>query len=226
MKKLLIVIVFLFTISSLVLAQSSKSASPSLSAGLSIGYDIGMPIQAHFLILDLAEGLPLGFRFNISHSFLLDPGNPEEARHVFINENTNGVPDKSASRWTFGFDFLHRVNILSLNDAFLFAGIRYSRFTGTFDFIGGNEYFDVRADQWGLGVGIESHFKMSAKLDLLFSLGAEYFFPSTLEGHDSAYSSDGEYVNRRENYTYTDADHAINQPKLIPKLLIGIDYHF
>jgi hypothetical protein len=226
MKKLIIVFVTILSIPFSTFAQWSKSTGPNLSGGLSVGYDVGMPIQGHVLVSDLAEGFPLGFRLTISHSFLLNAGNPEEARHVFINENTNGVPSKSTSRWTFGFDFMHRIDMLSQKNAFLFAGVRHSRFTGTFDFIGGNEFFDVHANQWGLGAGIESYFRMSPKVDLLLSLGTEYFFPSTLEGHDSAYSSDGEYVNRRQNYTYADADHAINQPKLLPKLLIGINYHF
>lgn len=199
---------------------------PHVSGGLSLGYDTGLPLQGHLLFSDLADGLPLSLRLSVAHTFLLDGGRPEDARHVFINENNNGVPEKTASRWAFGFDLLHRVNILAMKRAFLFGGIRYSRFTATFDFVGGNELFDVHANQWGLAAGIESYFRMSSRVDLLFSVGTEYFFPSTLEGHDSAYSPDGQMINQREDYTYDDADHAIRQPKIQPHLLIGINYTF
>jgi hypothetical protein len=202
------------------------NSGPYVSGGISIGYDLGMPIQGHLMVTNLAERLPLSFRLLVGHSFLLDAGNPEEARHVFINENTNGVPDKSATRWTFGFDLMHPVDILSMKSAFLHAGVRYSRFTSTFEFIGGNEIFDVHANQWGVAAGVDSYFRMGPRVDLAFSLGAEYFFPGTLAGHDAAYSPDGEIVNRRENYAYADADRAIKQPKLQPTLLLGINYHF
>jgi hypothetical protein len=214
--KIAILTIVFFSVSLTAFSQWSNSPGPNLSYGLSVGYDIGMPIQGHFLVSDLAEGFPLAFRFTINYSLFWDAGIPDQARHVFINENNNGVPDKSASRWSFGLDFMHRINILSLKDAFFFAGIRHSRFTGTFDFIGGDELFDVHANQWGLGTGVDSYFRMGSRVDLLISIGAEYYFPSTLEGHDAAYSPDGEYVNRRQNYTYNDADHAINQPKLLP----------
>jgi hypothetical protein len=197
-----------------------------VSGGLSTGYDAGLPIQGHIMIENIAEGLPLAFRFMVGSSLMLDPGNPDAARRVFINENTNGVPQKSATRWVFGFDLMHKTSILSLNRAYFFGGVRYSRFTGTFDFIGGNEFFDVHANQMGLAAGIESYFRMSPRVDLFFSVGGEYYFPATLEGHDAAYSPDGTTVNQRENFTYSDASSAINQPKFQPRLLIGIGYGF
>jgi len=206
--------------------EPGVSSGPRISGGLALGYDIGMPIQGHVLIQDLAEDLPLAFRFIISPSFFLDPGDPGEARRVFINANTNGVPEKSASRWAFGLDLLYPVNIFSLKHSFFYGGVHYSRFTSTFDFIGGNEFFDVHANQLGLGAGLESYFRMNQRIDLFFSLGGEYYFSATLEGHDAAYSPDGTVVNRRENFSYSDADRAINQPKFQPKMLLGVNYYF
>ena len=200
--------------------------APNVSGGLSMGYDIGMPIQGRLTVADLAEGFPLAFRLSISHSFMLDGGSPEEARQVFINENANGVPTKSAGRWAFGLDLMHRVNLLAMRRAYAYAGVYYSRFTSSFDFIGGNEFFDVHSNQWGLGAGLEGQFRMNPRIDLVCSVGAEYFFPGTLEGHDAAYKANGEMINQREDYTYEDADRAINQPKLQPKLLIGMNYRF
>jgi len=45
-----------------------------------------------------------------------------------------------------------------------------------------------------------------------------------MHGHDTTYYSDGETVNGREDYTYDDADEAINQPKVVPNISIGINY--
>lgn len=226
--------IFLLIVTALSLSLSAQAqerrwsggSAPYVSGGVALGYDTGLPIQGHLLIADLAEGFPLKLRFRISRSFLLDAGSPEEARHVFINENTNGVPTKSAGHWVLGFDLMHKVDLLSLKEAFVYAGVGYSRFTSTFKFIGGNEFFDVHANQWGLDAGVESHFRMNPRIDLISSVGAAYFFPATLEGHDAAYRPNGEMINQRGDYTYDDADHAINQPKLQLKLLIGMNYHF
>lgn len=204
----------------------SHVSGPTVTGGFAIGYDIGLPVQGYLQVDGLAEDLPLALRLSIGHTFLLDPGNPLAARHVFINENDNGVPSKSASRWFFGFDMTHPARIPGLKRAFVYGGVRYSRFSGQFDFIGGNEFFDVNANQFGLAGGVESMFRMSPTVDLFFSGGLEYYFPATLEGHDAAYSPDGSTVNQRQDYTYTDADAAVNQPKLLPKLLIGVSYHF
>jgi hypothetical protein len=201
-------------------------SGPQLSGGIAIGYDLGMPVQVQLMLSDFLESLPLAMRFSVGHSFMLDAGRPDEARRVFINENDNGVPSKHATRWEFGCDLMHHVNVLSLRKSFVHAGVRYSRFTSTFEFIGGNEIFDVHANQFGLSAGWDGYFPASARLDLVLTAGVEYFFRSTLEGHDAAYSPDGEMVNQREEYTYADADHAINQPHVQPVILIGLNYHF
>jgi hypothetical protein len=41
-------------------------------------------------------------------------------------------------------------------------------------------------------------------------------------GHDTSYSPDGVTVNGKHDYTYNDADAAINQPKFLPSLMVGI----
>ncbi len=37
---------------------------------------------------------------------------------------------------------------------------------------------------------------------------------------------DGENINPRRHYTYHNADDAVNQPKLMPRLMVGIAYWF
>lgn len=108
----------------------------------------------------------------------------------------------------------------------MYGGVRYARFTGNFRFVGGNEDFDIRNSQWGLGGGCESYFDVSRHLDMILTAGIDYYFSGTLSGHDTAYSPTGDDVNPREDYTYADADAAIGQPKLTPLLMLGVSYNF
>ena len=90
----------------------------------------------------------------------LDPGIAADARKIFINDATNGTPEKSGWMWDLRMDFLYRLRILGLQDAYAYAGVRYSMFTGNFKYIGGNEDFDVTSNQWGWGAGVKASFPM------------------------------------------------------------------
>lgn len=155
-----------------------------------------------------------------------DPGSSPDARRIFINNATNGTPEKQGWFWEYRFDFMYRVNWLSLQRLYLFAGPRYETFTGNFKYIGGNEDFDVTTNQWGIGTGLQGFFSISPTLDFTLSAGVDYYFSSMLKGHDTEYFPDGEDVNPREDYTYSDADKAINQPGILLQLMIGISYKF
>ena len=90
MKKIriMILVIVFFSISSTAVAQWSDEAGPDLSYGVSIGYDIGMPVQGHFLVSNLAEGFPFAFRFTISYSFLWDAGIPDAGPGMFLSTKT------------------------------------------------------------------------------------------------------------------------------------------
>jgi hypothetical protein len=212
---------------SLILILFAVNISPSLggdfSAGLLAGYNGGAGVRASVMASNFAQGFPLALEGGLGISWR-DAGDPEAARKVFINDNTNGTPETSAWDWDFRLDFLYKVNVLGLRDAHLFAGVRYSMFTADFKFVGGNEDFEVTSNQWGIGLGAKATFPISHKIGLTMLAGFDNYFASTLEGHDTAYSPDGSTVNGREGYTYSDADAAVNQPKFQPVLMIGITY--
>ena len=105
-----------------------------------------------------------------------------------------------------------------------FGGVRYSSFTANFKYVGGNEDFDVTSSHWGAAAGLEAEFPMGQRMSLILSGGAEYFFSSRLTGHDTSYSPDGDNVNPREDYSYSDADDAVGQPTFRPILLVGVSY--
>jgi hypothetical protein len=191
--------------------------------GTDIGFRSGLSFQLNGTATNIAAGFPLQLRFAAAYTSL-DPGTPLAARRVFINNNTNGTPEKKGWMWDLRFDLLYKVKWFSLKDAYFYAGPRYSWFTARFDFVGGNEDFDIYSDQWGFGVGLESRMKIGKKVQLVLNGGLDYFFTDFLHGHDTSYYSDGEIINGREDYTYDDADDAVNQPKMVPKISIGINY--
>ena len=224
-------IIFLMTCNSLLYGQEKSGGSTNLSAGLITGYNRGFGIQGNFTISDFAEEFPFELRFGVGYTFL-DPGNAADARRIFINNATNGVPEKNGGSFDFRLDFLLPQPIFGIKHSYIVFGPRFSTFKGNFKFIGGNEDFDVNSNQWGIGGGLESYFKMTQKLDLVVSVGLDYYFPSTLKGHDTAYSPDNVNVNPRNDnqnedtpFTYKDADDAINQPKFMPRIMIGINFN-
>ena len=101
-------------------------------------------------------------------------------------------------------------------------------FNANFNFIGGNEVFDIGSDQWGLGLGFKGFFPMSRKLDFVLTTGADYYLESANEGHDTTiYSPDGKDVNPRNDYKFSDADdEPLTNPKLKMRLMLGLNYSF
>lgn len=205
--------------------SSSSINTTYFSGGTQVGYNNGFSFQLNGTASNFSPDFPFSVRAGIEYT-LTDPGSPEGARKIFINDATNGTPEESGKVLELRLDFLKRIDIFSLKNAFVFAGPRFSFFTGTFSFIGGNEVFDISSTQFGLGAGIENYFKLSNHLDLVFSTGADYFFQSEIYGHDTSYSPDGENVNPREDFSYADADDAIDQPKLQLRILAGVVYYF
>jgi hypothetical protein len=192
-------------------------------AGGLIGYKGGLSFRATLTISEFAQNFPLAMEAGIGYTSF-DPGIALDARRVFINDATNGTPEKTGSQWDLRLDFLYRVHVLGIERAYLYGGVRYSIFTANFDFVGGNENFDVTSNQVGLGVGLKSLFPMGNRFDFVISAGLEYYLPAVLSGHDTEYAPDNDNVNPRQGYSYADADAAINQPKLQPVILLGISY--
>jgi hypothetical protein len=192
---------------------------------LRAGYAGGAGLEAGMIVSDFARGFGVSLRLGVAYVGL-DPGDPMAARANFINDATNGTPEESGHVWDLSLDFLVPVKWLDLEHGFLVAGVRHARYTGTFEYVGGNEEFDVTANQWGIGTGLESWFAMGRRTDLVLSAGVDYYFKATLTGHDTSYSPNGEAVNGRDGFDYATADEAINQPKLEGRTWIGVGYRF
>ncbi len=206
--------------------QAKTGLSSRLSAGLMAGYNRGVGFQGN---VALQSGFPFDLRAGVGYTFL-NPGNSADARRIFINNATNGTPEKSGRSIDYRLDFLIPKSIFGLKNSYIVLGPRGSSFKGNFKYVGGNEEFDVVSQQWGIGGGLENHVSMNQKLSLVVTLGLDYYFPSTLHGHDTSYSPDNDNVNPRDDnqnndipFTYKDADKAIYQPRFMPYALIGLN---
>ena len=228
MKKLLPgILIILLMSSSIINAEQTNSksefAKPKFDIGLTLGTNGGFGGELYTMVSNLSPSSPLKLRFVIGYSSL-DPGIPDEARKIFINDATNGTPSENGHLYDLKFDIVLPINILSLEKSYIYAGPRYTKFTANFLYVGGNEDFYIRSKQWGFGTGVETYFPVNPKFNLVLTTGIDYMKQGILEGHDTSYSPNGSTGNERDTYTYEDADHAINQPKLELNLMIGFTY--
>lgn len=219
-------IILFVSISFIINAQSDQESSFAL--GLNTGYNRGFAVQLNATALQPLQSLPVQLRFGVGYN-ILDAGSSADARRVFINNATNGVPEEKAKSFDYRLDFLWSSNLLNLKEAYLVVGPRYSSYTANFKYVGGNEDFDVTSKQFGIGLGAESYFPISEKLNFVVAAGLDYFFNNTLQGHDTSYSPDNDNINPRndnqnndEQFTYSDANDAVNQPNFMPRVLLGI----
>lgn len=230
-NRALVAIAILFSINYLSLS-GQKETKPSLKmiAGIKAGYNRGFGIAVNIVPVNFADELPFRLRLGAGYSFL-NPGNAADARRIFINNNTNGTPQKKGASIDLRLDFLISRRVFGLNTSQVVFGPRFSTFKGNFKYIGGNEDFDVTSNQFGLGAGFENHFKMNQKMNLVLSYGLDLYAPSKLTGHDTSYSPDNDNINphtdnQNDNtlFRYRDANRAIKQPFIMPYIMIGVNF--
>ena len=227
MRRMLLALTIGIGLPTIALAGHVRSATsgPQCNAGLQIGYLGGAGVQVNGTLSNFAEALPVSLRAGIAYA-RTSPGDPLDARRVFINDATNGTPETDGHLWDIRLDLVRPVHIGSLPRTSLLVGARYSRFTAHFLYVGGNEDFVVNSNAWGLGAGLQSLFAIGSQVDLALSTGLDYYFPSALYGHDTWYNPDDQNVHPREGYTYSDADASINQPRIELRVLLGLNYNF
>jgi len=209
----------------IMLVGTGTSAAQDFSLNGLGGFKGGTGFRLAGAVSNFAQGFPLSVELGVTY-VTLDPGRAMDVRRIFINQNTNGTPEKSGWIWGFHLDFLFPVRWLGLPNAQLFLGVRRSMFTGDFVYVGGNEDFEVTCNAWGAGTGLRTTVPIARSLGLMLSAGVDYYPSTTLTGHDTYYSPDNDNVNEKEEFKYTDADNAVNQPKVQPMLMIGLSYRF
>jgi hypothetical protein len=151
---------------------------------------------------------------------------------VFINQNTGGDEDaqKDGSVWDVSLNAVYPlIQTYGPVKFFVFAGPRYAHYDGHFEYVGGNEDFDIIANSWGLGGGLRGVLPLSQRFSAVMQLGLDYYFPTSIYGHDATYYPGNANINARDNgngytYTYSDAANATNVPRVRPRVMIGIQW--
>jgi hypothetical protein len=224
MKKFIFFVVLACAINLTLTAQETSK----YSIGIKAGYNSGFNSQLSFTALNFIQDTSLHMRLEVGFTNL-NPGNAADSRRIFINNATNGTPEKIGRSIDYRLDLLIPFDFLS--DSFIKVGPRFSNFKGNFKYVGGNEDFDITSKQWGFGGGIGNFFKINEKLNFEVNLGFDYFLKNTLVGHDTSYRVDNENINPRNDnendnnaFTFEDADKAVNQPEYMPHISIGVNY--
>ena len=80
----------------------------------------------------------------------------------------------------------------------------------------------------GLGLGRGS-LPLSEHFTAVMQLGLDYYFRSSIYGHDATYYPDNSNINARNNnagytYTYEDALRATTVPHIRPRVMVGIQF--
>ena len=214
-----------FNLSAQTDTKTNQHAELQVQAGMNRGFGLG----SNILLKNFSQGFPFEFRLGLGYTWL-NPGKSADARRIFINDATNGTPEKKGHNLDLRLDLMKSATIIGHTPAYWYFGPRYSFFKGNFKYIGGNEDFDVTSKQFGIGTGIESRYQMTSKFTFVISAGLDYYFPALMKGHDTSYAPDNDNVNTRTNrdtgekYTYKDANKAIYQPYLMPRLQLGIQW--
>ncbi|MBK7143025.1 MAG: hypothetical protein IPH75_13185 [bacterium] len=208
--------------------SNGSASSPTIRAftgQVLTGYYAGVGLHCSGTLNHFAVGFPFSVRFGLGYARVAT-GDAVAARRIFIDNNTNGSPRGWAKLWDTRLDVLYPVKIASLQYSNVYGGVRHAYYNSHFEYIGGNETFDVTTNAWGLGGGLESSFPVSPRVSMLFTVGADYYFRSELSGHDTYYRPNGDDLHAKEDYTYDDADAAIAQPDVEVRLMFGVSYKF
>jgi hypothetical protein len=228
-EKLLIAAVFLVGAGSVSFGQESGKTPLKARAGFVTGYNRGFGLQANLTLYNFPGEFPFNLRLGMGYTFL-NPGNAADARRIFINNADNGEPEKRGGSFDLRLDFLKARPFLGIEHSFFVFGPRFSTFRGHFDYVGGNEVFDVTSHQWGAGLGIEHHFNIAHNLSVVIGYGLDYYVPSALTGHDTSYKPGNDNINAEDNnqnndlpFRYRDANKAIYQPGFMPHLMMGVN---
>lgn len=215
MKRVAILIVFLFPV---------YLFSLQLYQELAVGYYDDLGVSLGLRIEDPTLKIPFYLQARVGTAYQIEPGNAEDARKIFINDNTGGNIEEYGISYFVGLDFGWRLVLKEAIQVELNVSGLWNHYEAHFSFIGNNESFSVKTDALGLGVGGNLRIVFSEKKSsLLVKCGVEFYPKTQIDAHGTYYyTPDGTDDSPRNAYTYDDADESINQPWFRPYIQIGI----
>lgn len=215
MKRIVSVIIFLFPISLF---------SLQLYQEVALGYYDDLGATLGLRVEDSSSNFPFFLQGRIGAIYQMDPGKAEDARQIFINDNQGGNIEEYGLSYMVSLDFGWKIQLKESLQLELFASGILNHYEAHFAFIGNNEAFTVKTTALGIGIGGSLRVALSdSRSSLILKGGLEYFPKSQIDSHGTYfYTPDGEDDNPRNDYTYENADEAINQPVFRPYVQIGI----
>lgn len=223
MKKFLLIGTALFITGALYAKPACYTSPLQFYIGLNTGYWNGLGVNFDISLLQLTEEIPLGIGLGFGYYQQPNPGDATSARKIFINDNTGGTIEKHGENYISYLNLSYELKNTDSMEIHLFVGPRFNHYRAYYAFIGNNEAFYVNSDVWGVGLGLKLHIYLSSKVFMSITGGGEYYPQAKLYGHGTYYyTPDGIDENPRQDYTYTDADEAVNQPAFTAMLMLGV----
>ena len=187
--------------------------------------DLGASLA--FRVESPSPDIPFFIQGKGAYAYQNNPGNATEARKIFINDNTGGNIEKYGESYLAGVDLGWSLPLENRQASLevTLSGL-WNYYMAHFSFIGNNESFTVKSSGFGAGLGAAVRLPVSGGVNsLILKGGAEYFPKSQLDAHGTYfYTPDGDDDRPRNDYTYEDADSAVNQPEFRVYLLLGLLY--
>lgn len=227
MKKYLYIFILLMVSTEIFSLNIPRS---SFLIGADTGFQNGYGVGLHTGLYNLDTQVPVGFNGGFFWSYQSNPGNANEARKIFINDNEGGTVEESGSSFLFYMNGLYDFYSYKTIDLLAYFGPRYNFYRAHFTFIGDNEDFTVKTNQFGFGFGIQPVVKVSKKVFIHLNIGVDFFFASRIEAHgEFYYNPDSQDDNPRaaennKDYTYSDANKSINDPATEMILKASVSY--
>lgn len=206
MKKIILSTMLLF------ISFSLYALEPYHEIGVGYYGDAGISIALR--MEEESRDFPFFIQARGGFIYQIDPGNATEARQIFINDNAGGNVEKHGESYLVGMDIGYKWKTF---DAFFLeftlSGL-WNYYAAHYSFIGNNESFTVTTSPFGLGLSAALRMPLSnSSNSLLLKGGGEYFPKAQLDAHGTYYyTPDAQDERPRNDYTYEDADAAVNQP--------------
>ena len=192
------------------------------------GYYNGPSVSGTIGFDEIFDKVPLGIELGLGYSWT--PTGPAIlACQVFINQNQNNNPENinSGGVMDLGLNATYPlVQTYGPVKFSVFGGPRYARYDVRHEYVNGNEDFNITSYVWGLGGGVRGSMPLSKSFTAIMQVGLDYYFHSSIYGHDATYYPDNANINARNNgagytYTYDDALRATTVPHIRPRVMVG-----